>query len=149
MPEDQMMQDIIPEDVPMEAGLQEPPAFEEEMPKQFGISEEKLEEIRKNVKREIDRADQYYEAEIEPDVIKRHKIYESDKKYYKDKFPRLTNITDVTASDFHDTLEWAIPSLIKVFFGNEDICKLQGVNSEQDERAAKIHGELIKYQLER
>ena len=101
------------------------------------------------MKREIDRADQYYEAEIEPDVIKRHKIYESDKKYYKDKFPRLTNITDVTASDFHDTVEWAIPSLIKVFFGNEDICKLQGVNSEQDERAAKIHGELIKYQLER
>ena len=82
-------------------------------------------------------------------MIKRHKIYESDKKYYKDKFPRLTNITDVTASDFHDTVEWAIPSLIKVFFGNEDICKLQGVNSEQDERAAKIHGELIKYQLER
>ena len=149
MPEEQMMQDIIPEDVPMEAGLQEPPALEEEMPKQFGISEEKLEEIRKNVKREIDRADQYYEAEIEPDVIKRHKMYESDKKYYKDKFPRLTNITDVTASDFHDTVEWAIPSLIKVFFGNEDICKLQGVNSEQDEHAAKIHGELIKYQLER
>jgi len=57
MPEDQMMQDIIPEDVPMEAGLQEPPVFEEEMPKQFGISEDKLEEIRKNVKREIDRAD--------------------------------------------------------------------------------------------
>ena len=82
-------------------------------------------------------------------MIKRHKMYESDKKYYKDKFPRLTNITDVTASDFHDTVEWAIPSLIKVFFGNEDICKLQGVNSEQDERAAKIHGELIKYQLER
>jgi hypothetical protein len=76
-------------------------------------------------------------------------MYESDKKYYKDKFPRLTNITDVTASDFHDTVEWAIPSLIKVFFGNEDICKLQGVNSEQDEHAAKIHGELIKYQLER
>ena len=149
MPEEQMMQDIITEDVPMGAGLQEPPAFEEEMPKQFGISEEKLEEIRKNVKREIDRADQYYEAEIEPDVITRHKIYESDKKYYKDKFPRLTNITDVTASDFHDTVEWAIPSLIKVFFGNEDICKLQGVNSEQDEHAAKIHGELIKYQLER
>jgi hypothetical protein len=33
MPEEQMMQDIIPEDVPMEAGLQEPPALEEEMPK--------------------------------------------------------------------------------------------------------------------
>jgi len=46
-------------------------------------------------------------------------------------------------------VEWAIPSLIKVFFGNEDICKLQGVNSEQDERAAAAHSELIKYQLER
>jgi len=76
-------------------------------------------------------------------------MYESDKKYYKDKFPKLTNITDVTASDFHDTVEWAIPSLIKVFFGNEDICKLQGVNSEADERAAAVHSELIKYQIER
>ena len=140
MPEDPMQE--------MDEGFSELPA-EEEQPKQFGISEEKLEEIRKNVKREIDRADQYYESEIEPDVIKRHKIYESDKKYYKDKFPRLTNISDVTASDFHDTVEWAIPSLIKVFFGNEDICKLQGVNSEQDEHAAKVHMELIKYQLER
>lgn len=115
----------------------------------YGISEEKLEEIRENVKREIDRADHYYQDEIEPEVIRRHKVYESDAKYYKDKFPNLTNISDVTASDFHDTVEWAIPSLIKVFFGNEDICKLQGVNSEQDEKAAAAHSELIKYQLER
>ena len=70
-----------------QAGFTEFPVEQEE-PKQFGISEEKLEEIRENVKREIDRADQYYESEIEPDVIKRHKVYESDKKYYKDKFPR-------------------------------------------------------------
>ena len=116
---------------------------------EYGISEEKLDEIRENVQREIDRADSYYEEEIEPEVIRRHKVYESDAKYYKDKFPNLTNISDVTASDFHDTVEWAIPSLIKVFFGNEDICKLQGVNSEQDEKAAEAHSELIKYQLER
>ena len=115
----------------------------------YGVSEEKLEEIRQNVQREIDRADNYYEQEIEPEVIKRHRIYEGDKEYYKRKFPKLSNISDVTASDFHDTVEWAIPSLIKVFFGNEDICKLQGVNSEQDERAAAAHSELIKYQLER
>lgn len=121
----------------------------EEEAGQFGISEEKLEEIRENVKREIDRADNYYEEEIEPAVIQRHKIYEGDKEYYKHKFPKLTNISEVTASDFHDTVEWAIPSLIKVFFGNEDICKLQGVNSEQDEKAAAAHSELIKYQLER
>lgn len=116
---------------------------------QYGISEEKLEEIRQNVEREIARADNYYEEEIEPEVIRRHKVYEGDKQYYKKKFPKLTNISDVTASDFHDTVEWALPSLTKVFFGNEDICKLQGVNSEQDEKAAQVHGELIKYQLER
>ena len=116
---------------------------------QYGISEEKLEEIRQNVEREIERADNYYEEEIEPEVIRRHKVYEGDKQYYKKKFPKLTNISDVTASDFHDTVEWALPSLTKVFFGNEDICKLQGVNSEQDEKAAQVHGELIKYQLER
>lgn len=115
----------------------------------YGISEEKLEEIRQNVEREIDRADNYYQEEIEPEVIRRHKVYEGDKEYYKRKFPKLTNISDVTASDFHDTVEWALPSLTKVFFGNEDICKLQGVNSEADEKAAQVHGELIKYQLER
>ena len=115
----------------------------------YGISEEKLEEIRQNVEREIQRADNYYEEEIEPEVIKRHRVYEGDPQYYKKKFPKLTNISDVTASDFHDTVEWALPSLTKVFFGNEDICKLQGVNSEQDEKAAAVHSELIKYQLER
>ena len=128
--------------------VEEPEATENTL-QEYGISEEKLEEIRENVKREIDRADDYYEEEIEPEVIRRHKVYEGDAKYYKDKFPHLTNISDVTASDFHDTVEWAIPSLIKVFFGNEDICKLQGVNSEQDEKAAAAHSELIKYQLER
>ena len=127
----------------------EDPQETENTLQEYGISEEKLEEIRENIKKEIERADNYYEEEIEPEVIRRHKIYESDSKYYKDKFPALTNISDVTASDFHDTVEWAIPSLIKVFFGNEDICKLQGVNSEQDERAAAAHSELIKYQLER
>ena len=128
--------------------VEEPEATENTL-QEYGISEEKLEEIRENVKREIDRADDYYEEEIEPEVIRRHKVYEGDAKYYRDKFPHLTNISDVTASDFHDTVEWAIPSLIKVFFGNEDICKLQGVNSEQDEKAAAAHSELIKYQLER
>lgn len=161
LPEDPMTQDIVVPDppAPQEGYVNEPnmadgvivqqPEETKNTLQEYGISEDKLEEIRENIKREIDRADHYYEEEIEPDVIKRHKVYESDAKYYKDKFPNLTNISDVTASDFHDTVEWAIPSLIKVFFGNEDICKLQGVNSEQDEKAAAAHSELIKYQLER
>ena len=64
---------------------------------EYAISDEKLEEIRQNVMREIERADNYYEEEIEPNVIKRHKVYESDAQYYKRKFPNLTNISDVTA----------------------------------------------------
>lgn len=139
-----------PEPMPQAEGvIAQNPTEQQEITTEYSISEEKLEEIRENVTREIERADNYYEEEIEPMVIKRHKVYESDAQYYKKKYPRLTNISDVTASDFHDTVEWAIPSLIKVFFGNEDICKLQGVNSEQDERAAAAHSELIKYQLER
>ena len=116
---------------------------------EYGMSEEKLEEIRQNVLKEINRADNYYEEEIEPDIIRRRKVFEGDKDYYQKKFSKLSKISDVTASDFHDTVEWAIPSLVKVFFGSEDICKLQGVNSEKDEQAAKTNGELIKYQLER
>jgi len=115
----------------------------------YEVSEEKLEEILHNVKNEIERADRYYEDELESDIIKRHKIFESDKDYYKNKFPKLSKVTDVTSSDFHDTVEWAMPSLIKVFFGSEDICKLQGANSESDDRAAQVLNDLIKYQLER
>ena len=118
MPDEEMMDGVSP---PQEEVFTMPEELET---KQFGLREEKVEQIRENVKKEIDRADNYYTSEIEPDVIKRHKMYESDKEYYKQKYPKLTNITDVTASDFHDTVEWAIPSLIKVFFGNEDICKL-------------------------
>ncbi len=113
-----------------EGVIVENPEEPKEVMTEYGISDEKLEEIRENVIREIERADNYYEEEIEPSVIKRHKVYESDAEYYRRKYPHLTNISDVTASDFHDTVEWAIPSLIKVFFGNEDICKLQGANSE-------------------
>ena len=171
VPSDNPMQGLMPEEMTMaDLSIQEEPVdtiapdfdpsadveqvmAEEEgesgQVQQYGISEEKLEEIRLNVEREIDRADNYYEEEIEPEVIRRHKVYEGDKQYYKSKFPKLTNISDVTASDFHDTVEWALPSLTKVFFGNEDICKLQGVNSEADEKAAQVHSELIKYQLER
>lgn len=115
----------------------------------YGLSEEKLDDIKQNVLKEIAAADNYYEEEIEPAVIKRHKIFDSDSSYYETKYPKLSKISDVTASDFHDTVEWAIPSLIKVFFGGEDICKLEGANSEQDDKAAKTHEELIKYQLER
>lgn len=115
----------------------------------YGLSEERLDEIKGNVIKEINRADNYYEEEIEPDVIRRHKVFESDEKYYSDLFPKLSKISKVAASDFHDTVEWAIPSLVKVFFGGDDICKLQGVNSEKDEEAAKANGELLKYQLER
>ena len=164
MPEEMTTADLSIQQEPIDPTAPEVPDFDQsadveaiqaeeegasEQVQQYGISEEKLEEIRQNVEREIERADNYYEEEIEPEVINRHKIYEGDKSYYKKKFPKLTNISDVTASDFHDTVEWALPSLTKVFFGNEDICKLQGVNSEQDERAAQVHGELIKYQLER
>ena len=115
----------------------------------YDISEEKLEEIVQNVTLIRDRADQFYEDELEADIIKRHKIFESDKQYYNDKFPKLTRVSDVTASDMHDTIEWAIPSLIKVFFGGEDICKLQGARTEKDEESAVAHTDLIKYQLER
>ena len=60
----------------------ESPGETQETLQEYGISEEKLEEIRENVKREIDRADHYYQEEIEPEVIRRHKVYESDAKYY-------------------------------------------------------------------
>lgn len=61
-----------------EAIIPQAPEETQETLTEYGISQEKLDEIRENVVREIEMADNYYEEEIEPEVIKRHKVYESD-----------------------------------------------------------------------
>ena len=112
------------------------------------ISPEKLEEIKRQINYDIKIADDYYESEIEPLAISRREAIDSSTEYYQKKFPRLSKITDLTSSDVADTIEWCMPSLMRTFFGGEDVVVLQGT-TEEDDPAAETMQALIQYQLER
>jgi hypothetical protein len=112
------------------------------------VSPEKLEEVKSQVIQDRDKSNGHYEEEIEQNVLTRRRAYESEPEYYLKKFPKLSQISDLTSSDVADTIEWAIPSLMRTFFSGEDVITLQGVTEEDDDPAQTLQ-ELINYQLQR
>ena len=80
------------------------------------------------IKRDIADAEDYQEAVILPTVKERYEIYYADKDYYAKKFPRLSKVSTLVSTDVTDTIEWALPSLIKVFTGGDDVVTVQGVS---------------------
>lgn len=78
----------------------------------------------------------------------RYQIYFADKEYYKNMFPKLSKTSSVVSTDVTDTIEWALPSLMKVFTGGEDVINITGVGPEDDHNA-EIMQNLISFQLQR
>ena len=111
-----------------------------------------LEDIDKSlvaaIHRDITDAEDYQEAVILPTVKERYEIYYADKNYYARKFPRLSKVSSLVSTDVTDTIEWALPSLIKVFTGGDEVVTVQG-SSEEDDKNAEIMQELLVYQLQR
>lgn len=111
-----------------------------------------LEDIDKSlvaaIHRDITDAENYQEAIILPTVKERYEIYYADKNYYARKFPRLSKVSSLVSTDVTDTIEWALPSLIKVFTGGDEVVTVQG-SSEEDDKNAEIMQELLVYQLQR
>ena len=100
------------------------------------------------IQRDISDAEDYQNTVILPTVKERYEIYYADKDYYEKKFPRLSKVSTLVSTDVTDTIEWALPSLIKVFTGGDDVVTVQGV-SEEDDKNAEIMQELLVYQLQR
>lgn len=100
------------------------------------------------IQRDISDAEDYQESVILPTVKERYEIYYADKDYYKRKFPRLSKVSSLVSTDVTDTIEWALPSLIKVFTGGDEVVTVQGV-SEEDDNNAEVMQELLVYQLQR
>lgn len=111
-----------------------------------------LEDIDKSlvaaIHRDITDAENYQESVILPTVKERYEIYYADKNYYARKFPRLSKVSSLVSTDVTDTIEWALPSLIKVFTGGDEVVTVQG-SSEEDDKNAEIMQELLVYQLQR
>ena len=89
------------------------------------------------VQNDIKRAEAYQGSVIERTVKERYAIYYADKEYYRNKFP-----------DVADTIEWALPSLMKVFTGSDEVITIAGVTEEDDTKAETMQ-ELLVYQLQR
>ena len=56
----------------------------------------------------------------------RYQIYFADKEYYKRMFPKLSKTSSVVSTDVTDTIEWALPSLMKVFTGGDETLRREG-----------------------
>ena len=115
-------------------------------------SESVLQDLNKTVVRyvqnDIQRAEAYQASIVEPAVRERYEIYYADKEYYRQKFPILSKTSDLVSTDVADTIEWALPSLMKVFTGSDEVITIAGVTEEDDTKAETMQ-ELLVYQLQR
>lgn len=100
------------------------------------------------LQRDISDAENYQDTVILPTVKERYEIYYADKDYYARKLPRLSKVSSLVSTDVTDTIEWALPSLIKVFTGGDEVVTVQG-SSEEDDRNAEIMQQLLVYQIQR
>lgn len=100
------------------------------------------------VQNDIKRAEAYQGSVIERTVKERYAIYYADKEYYRNKFPILSKTSDLVSTDVADTIEWALPSLMKVFTGSDEVITIAGVTEEDDTKAETMQ-ELLVYQLQR
>lgn len=115
-------------------------------------SESVLQDLNRTVVRyvqnDIQRAEAYQASIVEPAVRERYEIYYADKDYYRQKFPILSKTSDLVSTDVADTIEWALPSLMKVFTGSDEVITIAGVTEEDDTKAETMQ-ELLVYQLQR
>lgn len=100
------------------------------------------------MKSDIREAEDYQNAVIIPTMKERYQIYFADKEYYKKMFPKLSKTSSVVSTDVTDTIEWALPSLMKVFTGGENVISISGVDAGDDHNA-EIMQDLISFQLQR
>lgn len=100
------------------------------------------------VKADIADAEAYQQSIIQPTVRERYNIYYADKEYYSHKFPILSKTSSLVSTDVADTIEWALPSLMKVFTGSDEVITVAGV-TEEDDQNAEVMQSLLVYQLQR
>lgn len=104
--------------------------------------------ILNNVKNDIAVCEDYAESVIKPRMRERYDMYYASEEYYNKKFPILSKKSKLVDTSVADTIEWAIPALIKLFFGADSPVIITGVG-KNDDKAAKAMNDLIQYQISR
>lgn len=110
------------------------------------LGKRQRERVRSIVLRDIERANDYYEQKVEPLLRERYDVYEASKDYYKKKFPKLSQQTDLVSYDMWSTVQWAIPPIMSAFFGGDEIVNIVGREAE-DAKSGEQMKKLIQYQI--
>ena len=105
-----------------------------------------MERIKRAVLADIQRANAFFSEKVEPVLRTRHQLYEADRAYYKQRFPRLSKESDFVSYDFWSMVQWAIPSVMNSFFGADEAVVIVGRSGEDVHRAEKLKA-LIDFQI--
>ena len=95
---------------------------------------------------DIQRADDFFTEKVEPILKERQNIYTASKDYYEQKFPRLSEQTDIVSYDMWSTVQWAKAPILSAFFGGDEIVNIVGREAEDADRGSKMK-KLIEFQL--
>ena len=107
-----------------------------------------IEMLKSKVLQDIQQAEDYFQSQIQPKVLERYQLYKADPEYYAKLFPKLADMKAIVATDVADTVEWIMPSLMRVFFGSTDVITVQG-RTPDDDKQAEIMQALVNYQIQR
>jgi hypothetical protein len=110
------------------------------------LKKKEKEKIMAAYKRSRDSAEKFYQGSIEPSLIRRKKIYDAPKEFFRKKFPKISELSDWISRDVKTTIDWMLPSIMEVFIGTDDPCDIKG-QSLQDDIAAKKLQSIVKYQI--
>lgn len=106
------------------------------------------EKLLRKLKADEETAKKYFEEKVQPYIIERRDIYDADKDFYSQKFPRLSVSSDFVSLDAYSTVEWILAPLLKAYLGGDQIIDYVG-ESEQYVDAAEANEKVANYQIMR
>jgi hypothetical protein len=95
----------------------------------------------------IDEAEKFWTDYVSPQINYRRQVYTGDKDYYEETMPYLSSKSGYISSDAYVAVERTVGSLLKIYFGGQDVVQIQGTPGNSSAEAAKDRQELINYQL--
>lgn len=89
-----------------------------------------------------------YDTVTKDNLVDWYNKYYADEGYYDRKFPHLSKSSKLISTDIADTIEWALPSLMRIFFGSDKVITIQGRGTQgEDEKKALLFEQLLNFQL--
>lgn len=109
--------------------------------KKFKISDDSLMRL---VSDDRSAAERYFNNHIMEKLILRYNLLHANNEYYDMIFPKLSKQSKFSSTDVKDIVEWLMPSLTEVYFGNDNIVGVFG-RSEQDDPS--VLEKVLQYQM--